>query len=623
MAEFLQFFVWLPLLGFLLCLIIPAKNEKRIAGVVITTAGLHLVALASFIVFWWMHGAPILNQKHITLFQSDTIEIFIDLYFDAIGAVFTFTGAVITLLVAIFSKYYLHRDQGFKRYFSTVIFFFLNYTLLILSGNFETLFIGWEFLGICSFLLISFYRDRYLPVKNSLKVLSIFRIGDICLILAMWMSHHLWKQNITFLQLSDAPALALHIAEHSGYAWFIALTIIIAAAVKSAQLPFSSWLPRAMEGPTSSSALFYGSLSVHLGVFLLMRTAPYWQSIDYMDTLVIVIGAATALIGTSIAKAQSSVKVQIAYSSAAQIGLMFIEVALGWHTLALVHFAANALLRTYQLLVSPSVMSYLMHDMFFSFVPRVRPASSPFLTKVSNTLYILALKEWNMDTLLTNYLWNPFKWMGRKIAFVSYRTTVVVFPVLFAIGFYFVINPETIPLDDYDVVPSVYAVVGLLYIIKALSEREDALHAWLSVIGAELLIILSVAIHNQDFTPLQMLIVFSGMIVSSVVGYITLRRIKAFDNDLSLNYYHGYSYEHPGLAFVFLLSCLGLVGLPFTPTFIGIDVLFSHIHKHQELQIFFTAMSFMIIEISVLRIYARIFTGMHKKSYHAMAYRSS
>jgi len=120
-----------------------------------------------------------------------------------------------------------------------------------------------------------------------------------------------------------------------------------------------------------------------------------------------------------------------------------------------------------------------------------------------------------------------------------------------------------------------------------------------------------------------MLIVFSGMIVSSVVGYITLRRIKAFDNDLSLNYYHGYSYEHPGLAFVFLLSCLGLVGLPFTPTFIGIDVLFSHIHKHQELQIFFTAMSFMIIEISVLRIYARIFTGMHKKSYHAMAYRSS
>jgi len=102
-----------------------------------------------------------------------------------------------------------------------------------------------------------------------------------------------------------------------------------------------------------------------------------------------------------------------------------------------------------------------------------------------------------------------------------------------------------------------------------------------------------------------------------------LRKIKAIDNDIELNQFHGYIYEQPLLGFIFLIACLGLIGLPFTPTFIGIDILFSHIHKHEELMIIFTALSFLFIELSILRIYARIFLGQHKKVYHPVAYRSS
>ena len=188
-------------------------------------------------------------------------------------------GSFLGLLVTIFSRFYMHREDGFKRFFNTVLLFFLGYNIVIFAGNFETLFIGWEFLGICSFLLIAFYRDRYLPVKNGLKVISLYRLGDICLILAMWMSHHLWHENITFLKLNDALLVAAHLREHEWYAVFIALMIVLGAAAKAAQFPFSSWLPRAMEGPTTSSAIFYGSLSVHLGVFLLIRTYAYWESI--------------------------------------------------------------------------------------------------------------------------------------------------------------------------------------------------------------------------------------------------------------------------------------------------------------------------------------------------------
>ena len=107
-------------------------------------------------------------------------------------------------LVATFSKYYMHRDEGYKRFFNTILLFAVGYNFIILSGNFETLFIGWEIKGLCSFLLIAFYRNRYLPVKNAFKTVSNYRISDVALMLAMWMMHHLTHQNIAFSQLDEA-----------------------------------------------------------------------------------------------------------------------------------------------------------------------------------------------------------------------------------------------------------------------------------------------------------------------------------------------------------------------------------------------------------------------------------
>ena len=340
MSLYLQYFIWLPLIGFLGSLCIPRLKESWMAGWAMFISMVFLLSSAIFSIVWMANGAHCLNQKHVTIFQAEDIEIFIDFYFDATTAVFAFLGAKIMWLIAKFSKYYLHRDQGFKRFYTISLLFFLSYMILIFSGNFETLFLGWEVLGICSFLLIGFYSDRYLPVKNSLKVISLYRLGDICLILAMWMSHHLWHENITFEKLNSASDVIQHVVEHKGYAFFIATMIVVAAAIKSAQWPFSSWLPRAMEGPTSSSALFYGALSVHMGVFLLLRTYPYWESMVGIKWLIILIGIVTSIIAHLISGVQSSVKSQIAYASVAQIGLMMIEVALGWHALVLIIFQA-------------------------------------------------------------------------------------------------------------------------------------------------------------------------------------------------------------------------------------------------------------------------------------------
>lgn len=623
MSQLLQLFIWIPFLGFIISMLIPRKKESMLSGIAISTIGIHLVGILILWVFWFMNSSPSLDIKHIVLFETEDIEIFIDFYFDKITAVFAVVGAILTFLVAVFSRYYLHREEGFKRFFTTILLFFLGYNLVIFSGNFETLFIGWEILGICSFLLIAFYRDRYLPVKNGLKVLSIYRLGDICLILAMWMSHHLWHENITFLEINDLKLVAEHIKEHNWYAFFIALMILIAAAAKSAQLPFSSWLPRAMEGPTTSTAVFYGSLSVHLGVFLLLRTFPYWESIFIIKVLIIGTGIFTGIIATSIAKVQSSVKTQIAYSSIAQIGLIFIEIALGFHNLALVHFAGNAFLRAYQLLVSPSVLGYKIHDMVFNFEPQKLANNNSMLTKIKNSFYILSLKEWNLDFILYYFLWNPVKWVGKKLDFFKRKMSVVSLIVIYLFGLYCNLFQSSIPVDLFDFLPFLFSFLGLLLILKAFAERGDALWAWSFVIGGQLFITLSIALLNENFGHNHILMYLSGSVVSAIVGFICLKKIKSFDNNIELNQFHGYTYEHPKIGFVFLLSCLGFAGLPFTPTFIGIDILFSHIHKHQEILIIFTALSFVLIELSIVRIYARIFLGQHKKNYHAIAYRSS
>lgn len=151
---------------------------------------------------------------------------------------------------------------------------------------------------------------------------------------------------------------------HSTIGIFISAMFLLSASAKSAQMPFSSWLPRAMEGPTPSSAIFYGSLSVHIGVFLLLRTFPFWEFQTSVRLAIAFLGASTMLIATGIARVQSSVKSQIAYASIAQIGIIFIEVSLGFEKFAPFHFAGNAFLRTYQLLVSPSVVSYLIREQF-------------------------------------------------------------------------------------------------------------------------------------------------------------------------------------------------------------------------------------------------------------------
>jgi len=619
----LHIFILIPFIGFAVSIVLPKGKEALISAVSYVTLGAHFVLFLFFFVYWLSNGHHIVNLKDFVLYQTTDYEFYLDFYFDKVTAVYLFVGSLLTFLVSIYSRFYLHKEPGYKRFFNTLMFFYLGYNITIFAGNLETLFIGWEILGICSFLLIAFYRERFLPVRNALKVYTVYRVGDVGLILAMWMGHHLWHQNITFYDLNHSQLIHAELERHSLIGVFISLMILITAAAKSAQLPFSSWLPRAMEGPTPSSAIFYGSLSVHFGVFLLLRTYELWENQISVRIIIGLLGFSTSIIATLIARVQSSVKSQIAYSSIAQIGLIFIEMAVGLNDLALIHFAGNAFLRTYQLLVSPSVASYLIREQFYNYKPREITIEDSLPKKIEYSIYLLSLKEWNLDLFMASYLWNPLKNMGRRFNFLTLKSIFYFFIPVYIIALIFLYLSRNYLSFEFDaVLPTVFALIGLMMVLKAFSETKNVTLSWILIMMNHFWVALAVS-FNEDFEFSQIHLYLSGILVAGIVGLFYLRRIISFEHRLDLSRFHGHVYEHPKTALIFFLACLGLTGFPISPTFIGEDLIFNHVQEHQYLLAIIISVGFIIDGLALVRIYARVFLGPQVKTYHEDPYKSS
>lgn len=616
-------FVFVPIIGFLLSVLIPERKEMLLSRVAIFTAGGQFFSILIFSAYWIIWNLPDLNINEVTLFRNEEYNFFIDFYFDKTTAVYLITGSFVTFLITRYSRYYMHLESGYKRFFNTILFFYLGYNWTVLSGNFETLFIGWEILGISSFLLIAFYRERYLPVRNAVKVFSIYRIGDVGILLAMWASHHLWHENITFAKLNNSELVHHQLEGHSGIGIFIAICILIAAAAKSAQIPFSSWLPRAMEGPTPSSAIFYGSLSVHFGVFLLIRTFPFWEEQIIVRVMIGLTGLLTAIIAYQIARVQSTIKSQIAYASITQIGIMFIEIAMGWEVIVLIHFAGNAFLRTFQLLISPSVVSYMIRDQFYHNKPAERFKIRLLSPKWKNTFYILSLKEWYLDIIIHRFVFVPMKKIGSLLNFLTPKNVLLIILPFYFIGiilyqFRFDLNESILQY-----LPELFAFIGLLLVMKAFSERKYPRLAWILVLLNHFWVALAVSFNeNYDFN--ENIIYFSGIFVAGIIGFFCLQNLRKKEIKFRyLDKYNGHVKEYPFLSFVFFICSLALMGFPITPSFIGEDLIFSHIHEDQFFLGLFNSLSFVLGGIALIRIYARLFLGPHIKTDHATPLKSS
>lgn len=280
----------------------------------------------------------------------------LDFLVDRLSLAFLLLTLVLGVIVARFSRTYLHRDPGYHRFFLLLAIFVLGMELTVLAATIDLLFAGWELLGLASALLIAFFPDRRQSAENSLVAWAIYRFGDIGILAAAVLMHH-FTHSADFAEAFGQrtwPAGFPHVS--AGAAQLIAGLLLFSALAKSAQLPFSPWLPRAVEGPTPSTAIFYGGISIHAGAYLLLRSAPLLDRSPLVEAALVVLGLTTALFASAVGRVQADAKGQLAYASMAQVGLIFAEIGLGLRFLALLHIAGHASVRTLQFLRAPSVL---------------------------------------------------------------------------------------------------------------------------------------------------------------------------------------------------------------------------------------------------------------------------
>ncbi|MEF8706154.1 MAG: proton-conducting transporter membrane subunit, partial [Candidatus Accumulibacter sp. UW27] len=256
---------------------------------------------------------------------------------------------LITWMALRFSATYLHRESGFARFFLGMCLFLAGLLLIVLAGNAVLAFVGWELAGFSSWLLIGYAWERPLATGNALFVLLTNRIGDAGFMLGIGLA--VW--SVGTLEWHALPADG---SLGTVSARLLAIGFVLAALTKSAQLPFTPWIARALEGPTPSSAVFYGSLLVHAGVYLLCRLQGLLVQVPDLLILLAVVGLSTALYGSLCALLQSDVKSALIFSTVAQVGLMVFTCGLGLFWLAACHSGLHAAWRAYQFLLAPSYM---------------------------------------------------------------------------------------------------------------------------------------------------------------------------------------------------------------------------------------------------------------------------
>jgi len=386
----------------------------------VCAAGSLLLACGALIGAIVVYGATGTGARLLTYGEWSTsheLGSAIEFLVDRTSLTFAALSATIVGIVAAFSNRYLHREPGYNRYFVLLAMFVTGMLFVALAGNVEVLFVGWELVGLSSALLVAFFQERPAAVSNAFHVFSIYRISDAAMLSAAVLLRHVaGTDSLSLLfggvRATSGPGL------NGTNATVIAVLLIVAVAGKSALLPFSSWLPRAMEGPTPSSAVYYGSLSIHAGCFLLLRAAPLLEHAPAARLLAGVLGAVTAMFAAMTTRVQSDVKSSLAYASLTQVGLIVVEIAIGWYRLAFLHLAGHACFRLLQFLSAPNVLHDLhgIEDALGDRPTRFSAAQNAFLPdRLHRNLFLIALERGFLDTFLERAVVDPFTRLTQRL----------------------------------------------------------------------------------------------------------------------------------------------------------------------------------------------------------------
>jgi len=274
-----------------------------------------------------------------------------ELLWDPLAALMALIVTGVGTLIHVFAIGYMHGDERFHRFFTNLNLFAASMLTLVLAGNYAMLFLGWELVGLCSYLLIGFWFTRPTASAAAKKAFVVNRIGDFGFMVGLMLVF------ATFGTLSFGGVFERAGAElSSGLATAIGLLFLLGAAGKSAQIPLYVWLPDAMEGPTPVSALIHAATMVTAGVYVIARSAPIYELTPFASTVVASVGALTAIWAASIALAQRDIKRVLAYSTISQLGFMFLAVGTAAYVAGVFHLMTHAFFKALLFLGAGSVI---------------------------------------------------------------------------------------------------------------------------------------------------------------------------------------------------------------------------------------------------------------------------
>ena len=298
-----------------------------------------------------------IRETYFTWISSGTFQLSVDLVIDRLSAVMLLVVTGIGTLIHIYATSYMSHEGGYYRFFTYLNLFMFFMLVLVMSGNFLLLFVGWEGVGLCSYLLIGFYFLKQSATDAGKKAFIVNRIGDFGVMLAMLLLINTFG-SLDF-QTVAAKVKGMPVELSIGILTTICLLLLLGAAGKSAQIPLYTWLPDAMEGPTPVSALIHAATMVTAGVYLCCRASALFEHAPIAKDTIAYIGLATAFFAATIGLVQNDIKKVYAYSTISQLGFMFLAVGSGAYAAAVFHLVTHAFFKALLFLGSGSVIHAL------------------------------------------------------------------------------------------------------------------------------------------------------------------------------------------------------------------------------------------------------------------------
>ncbi|TAK58872.1 MAG: NADH-quinone oxidoreductase subunit L, partial [Bacteroidetes bacterium] len=373
MYNLVGYIVLLPFIGFLINGLLGKKlNSEKLSGWIGSGAvGISFVIAA--VIFIEMLRIPVEERSHIvSLFHwlsAGTFSVDVAFQVDQLSILMTLIVTGVGFLIHVYSIGYMHGDKGFWRFFAYLNLFIFMMLNLILADNFLLMFLGWEGVGLCSYLLIGFWHEKkfdtggYKPGTATTsdaakKAFVVNRIGDFGFLIAMFLLFLNFK-SLNFEDVFSRSTTMMNVGDTTMF--WITLMLFVGATGKSAQIPLFVWLPDAMAGPTPVSALIHAATMVTAGVYMVARCSVLYALAPATMTIVAIVGLATAVFAATMGLVQNDIKKVLAYSTVSQLGYMFLGLGVGAFTAGIFHVMTHAFFKALLFLGAGSVI-HAMHE---------------------------------------------------------------------------------------------------------------------------------------------------------------------------------------------------------------------------------------------------------------------